>query len=337
VARAREQAELALRLAPDLPQAHVAMGLAHYRGRLDYPRALGEFAIALKGLPNDAGVWHLVAAVHRRMGDWDKSVAAFEKAVQLNPRDARVILQMGKTYGAARRYSDAVHAYDRALSLAPDLDDAAISRAWTYVAWHGQLDTLRVELSRLPQDAHLHDRAALLILERDSESLLRLVQSTRLNIFEEQAAFLPTALYAAWAHQLRGDPAAARAAFGAALVQLDSALVKLPGDERVHAARGLALAGLGRRDEALREARNVRQSLLYREDAFIGPDVAEDRARILAQSGDIDAALDEIERLLAAPSRLNVYTLRLDPRWDPIRDHPRFKALLAKYGSGAPR
>lgn len=71
--------------------------------------------------------------------------------------------------------------------------------------------------------------------------------------------------------------------------------------------------------------------MVYREDAFDGPTLAEDRARILAQAGAADAALDEIERLLAGPSRLSVHTLRLDPLWDPIRDHPRFQALLARY------
>ena len=103
----------------------------------------------------------------------------------------------------------------------------------------------------------------------------------------------------------------------------------------MHAARGLALAGMGRREEALREARRLQQSVVYREDAYDGSQVAEDRARILAEAGEADAALDEIERLLAGPSLLSVHTLRLDPLWDPIRDHPRFQALLAKYDTAS--
>ncbi len=149
-----------------------------------------------------------------------------------------------------------------------------------------------------------------------------------------QTFYLPSALYAAWAHELRSDQAAARAAFDSARVRLDLALSELPNDWRIHAAHGLALAGLGRRDGALREARWLQQSVVYRGDAFDGPTVTEDRALILAQAGDAEAALDEIERLLAGPAWLSVHALRLDPRWDPIRDHPRFKALLAKYRPG---
>jgi len=163
-----------------------------------------------------------------------------------------------------------------------------------------------------------------------------MLQIARVEVFEGQDFFLPSALYAGWAHQLRGDHAA-RAAFDSARARLDSALSELPDDWRVHAARGLALAGLGRRDEALREARWLRQSVVYREGYRNGAILAEDRARILAQAGDAEAALDEIERLLAGPSLLSVHTLRLDPRWDLIREHPRFKALLAKYGSGPAR
>ncbi|MDP2885502.1 MAG: protein kinase [Ignavibacteria bacterium] len=338
-ARQREEAEAALRLAPDLPQAHVAMGLAHYWGRRDYRRALDEFAIALRGLPNDAQLWFFIGAVHRRLGNWNEVASAFERATQLNPRDANLFYDLGgQTYQVMHRYAEAVRAYDRALSLAPDLHVAAIRRGEIYVLWQGQLDTLRTVLSRVPRDAELGtrgdvaaQRAALLLWERNTDGLLQMIQIARVDVFEGQDFFLPSPLYAAWAHQLRGDRPAARAAFNSARVLLDSVMKELPDDWRVHATRGLALAGLGRRDEALREARWLEQSVVYREDAYKGPSVAEDRARILAQVGEGNAALDEIERLLAGPSWLSAHKLRLDPLWDPIRDYPRFKALLTKY------
>ncbi len=226
----------------------------------------------------------------------------------------------------------------------PDLHVAAIRRGSTYLLWQGHLDSLRAVLGRTPSDAELGplgdvaaQRAALLLWERNPDGLLQMIRTEHVDVLEGQDFFLPSALYAAWAHQLRGDHEAARAAFESARARLDSVLVELPDDWRVHAARGLTLAGLGRRDEALGEARWLQQSVIYREDAYKGPSVAEDRARILAQAGDAEAALDEIERLLAGPSWLSVHTLRLDPRWDPIRQHPRFKALLAKYGSRQPR
>ena len=122
-------------------------------------------------------------------------------------------------------------------------------------------------------------------------------------------------------------------AFTGALVKLDDALRQLPDDWRVHVARGFALAGLGRRDHARHEADWLQTSEVYRADANQGPRLAGDRAQILAQAGAADEALDEIERLLSQPSWLSVHTLRLDPRWDPIRSHPRFQALLKKHGS----
>jgi TolB-like protein/Tfp pilus assembly protein PilF len=337
-ARQREEAEAALRLAPALPQAHVAMGLAHYWGRRDYRRALDEFAIALEGLPNDAQLWHLFGAVHRRLGNWNQVLAAFEKATQLDPRDANLFEDLGGyTYEPLHRYAEAVRALDHALSLAPDFHGAAVRKGWAYVGWQGQLDTLRAVLSRLSRDAApggRGTRAAQVQLpywERNADSVLQVLTTARVGVFEGQHFFLPSSLYAGWAHQLRGDGPAARAAFDSARLLLDSVMRELPDDWRVHAARGLALAGLGRRDQALREARWLQQSVIYREDALDGPELAEDRARILAQAGEAEAALDEIERLLAGPSWLSVHTLRLDPRWDPIRGHPRFRTLLARY------
>ena len=227
-----------------------------------------------------------------------------------------------------------------ALALAPDLYAAAIRRGRTFVQWQGRLDTLRAVLRGLPRDAELSgfgtttaQHLGLLHWERQADGILQVLATASDTVFEGQTFFIPLSLYAAWAHQLRGDLPAARAAFDAARTFVDSVLTALPNDWRVHAARGLALAGLGRRDAALQEAGWLERSVVYRGDALWGAPAAEDRARILAQAGEAEAALDEIERLLAGPSWLSVHTLRLDPLFDPIREHPRFKTLVARYGA----
>jgi TolB-like protein len=339
-ARQWEEAETALRLAPDLPQTHVAMGLAHYWGRRDYRRALDEFAIALKGLPNEGRLWQWIAAVHRRLGDWDEVLAAFEKGAQLDPRNADLFEDLGAgTYSALRRYAEAVRAEDRALSLAPDLYGAAIGKGWDYVLWQGQFDTLRAVLGRLPRQWDLGVSATrafqqlqFFLWERQPDSLLQILTLAHVQVFDGNGFFLPSALYAALAHQQRGDHPAARAAFDSALVLLDSVLRERPDAWPVHAAHGLALAGLDRRAEALREVEWLRQSEVYRKDAYIRQGLAQTCVEILARVGDADAALGEIQRLLAEPVGLSVQSLRLDPRWDPIRNDPRFQALLRQYG-----
>jgi len=336
-ARQREEAEAALRLAPSLPQAHLAMA-GVYRAQYDLQLELGELAIALKGLPADAELWSLAGAVHRRLGKWSEAIMEYQKAARLDPRNANLFYALGTSFTWTRRYAEAVRAYDRALSLAPDFHIAAVVRGWTYVHWEGQLDTLRLVLRRLPSDAPLasygtrgaHD-VQLLYWQRQPDSLLRVLLASRAEAFDGQPFFWPKSLYAAWAHRLRGDRLLARAAFDSALVLVDSVLKKLPDDWRVHAARGLVLAGLGRGDEARREARWLEQSVVYRADAFFGAVCAEARARVLAQVGDADAALDQIDRLLTKPAFFSIHSIQLDPLYDPIRDHPRFKALLAKY------
>jgi len=335
----RAEAMEALRLEPDLPRAHFAMGMSHYQGRREYQQALDEFQIAIEGLPNDAELWQLVGTVNRRLGNWDTVISAFEKAVQLDPRRADLYTILpARTYGFMRRYPEAVRAYDQALSLAPDLHVAAIERGRIYFRWQGQLDSLRAVLGRVPRDAEVGtlgsvaaQRAELLLWERNPEGLLQMLRTEPADVFDANWFFLPTALYVAWAQQLRGDDAAARAAFGQALARSDSALREDTDDWRAHVTHGMSLAALGRHDEALREARWLQASVVYQKDAFEGTALAEGRARILAQAGEVDAAIDELDRLLAKPSDVSMHALRLDPRWDSIREHPRFRALLSKY------
>jgi len=331
----RREAEEALRLQPDLPQAHVAVGWVHYVEG-DFQQALEEYEAALKGLPNDAEIIARIGYTHRRLGHWPEVFEAFQQAIQLSPRNATLFYDLGgHSFAANRRYAEAVSAYDMALSLAPDLYDAALRKGLIYVHWKGQLDTLQAVIRGLPADLHLPEvdlaRVDLALWERDSDSLLRLLESLPQAVFETQLVYLPKSLYAAWAEQLRGDLPAARLAFDSARLSLEPLATLRPRDERVLAALGYAHAGLGHQDEAARAAEALRGPDQSRTDALSGSQADRVAAEILAQASLPDAAVRHLERLLEGASPVSVHTLRLNPLLDPIRSHPAFRALLERY------
>jgi serine/threonine-protein kinase len=237
------------------------------------------------------------------------------------------------------RFADAIRWYDRAKSLLPPQDTIGftMAKSWTYVTWKGQLDSVRALLNSEPglalrRDRWLYQFFALRYFERQPDSALRVLNESPNRIFQGTLSFEPVSLLTAALHQIRGDSAAAHAAFDSALVTIDSAMMKWPQDWPIHKARGRALAGLGRRDEALAEIRAMRENFIYRKDAFLRPYIGIGMAQILADLGDADSAVDELERVMSQPRNgFTVHRLRLEPVWDRIRNHPRFQSLLAKY------
>jgi tetratricopeptide (TPR) repeat protein len=306
------------------------MGWAHYVAG-DYVRALEEYAIALEGLPNDAEIIARIGYTHRRLGNWAEVFVAFESATALSPRNANLAYDLGgHSFLANRRYADAVEAYERAETLAPDLYDAAIHRGHTYVHWQGQVDSLGAIVARLPEHLHLPEielaRVESALWSRDADAILEHLEEVSGDAIETQLVYYPKPLYAAWAHQLRGDQPAARLAFDSARVVLEHLIEEAPDDERLVNSLGYANAGLGRSQEA---ADGSVRSTLARQRA--GLEMSETPGRILAQANLPDLAIPHLEALLEADSPFSAQTLRLDPLLDPIRDHPEFKALVERH------
>jgi TolB-like protein/Flp pilus assembly protein TadD len=327
----------ALRFAPQLPQARLAAILEPFWNIHDYRATLNELGPLVRSAPNDGELWGTLAELYVGLGYWDSVDVAFERASRLDPRDANLLLERGDVLKCRRRYSDAIAAYRRALLLAPDYVNLRIQLAWTYYMWKGELDSVRAVLRGLPDGAPEGgdpgagaDLAFVLLFDRRPDSVLSLLRA-RPGILTDPATYVPRTLLAAWAHRMRGDTAAARAAFDSTMVLLDSVDRAEPHTWQVHAWRGHALAGLGRHEEALREARWLEQfeasSRVYNYCNY-APVV---RAEILVADGDTEVALSAIERLLVGPSGVTAPALRIDPRFDPIRSNPRFQALLVRY------
>src|SRR5262249_15823393 len=112
-------AKQALTLAPDLPEAHVAVGLFHYYGFREYEQALTEFQRALELRPNYSLALQFIAFVHRRQGKWDRTVEELKKSIVQDPGDAYVQGGLAETYIFLRMWKEAQDLAQHALTIDP--------------------------------------------------------------------------------------------------------------------------------------------------------------------------------------------------------------------------
>lgn len=336
--KARAAANEALRLEPDLPEAHLALGYLHYYIERDYERALAELALARKGLPNDAGVSRAMAAIQRRQGQWEKSIANFTKAVSLDPKDPVLVENLAMTYAAIRKYVPAMEYINRAVALAPDSFDVLGMRARFDFDMKGNTEPMKKLLAEFPPNLDPNGMVTLArynyaLYDRNFEEALRALQITPLPVVHgETSAPLPKSFLAGSAYWMMNDFPRSRAAYEAAREEAERSLREGASDPSRHALVALIYAGLGRKEEAMREAKAAVDLLPVSKDAFDGPIYLTAQARVHLMCGDTETALQLLEQSASIPCGVTIYELRLDPTWDPLRGDPRFHELMAKHG-----
>ena len=337
--KARTIANEALRLQPNLPEAHVALGYCYYYGDRDYERALAEFAFAQRGLPNDSEVYLAIGAIQRRQGKWQESTANFEKAAALNPSDATVLQNLATNYGALKKYEAADKIYDRGIAAAPQSFLLRGMKAKLAIDWKGDVSYAQKALETVPAGVDpggiiTFGRANVLILQRRFQEALQVLQQWPGEIIHGASASpVPKGLTEGMIYRFLGDSAKASEAFGRALVIAEKSVRDRPEDASCHALLGGVLAGLGRKEDAIREGKRAVELLPESKDALDGPEMTITLAQIYTSVGEKDLALQLLEHSLKTPHGITVPALKIDPAWDPLREDPRFKQLIAKENS----
>ncbi len=327
--------QTALRLRPDSGEAHLALAEHLYRGYRDHEHALAELTLARRALPNDPLVFELTGFITRRQGRWEESTTDLKRALELDPRNLFFLQQLSFTYELQRRYRDLAAVLDRALKLVPSDPDTRVVRALIDLAERADPRpahaTIEAVVAEDPAAARTIAERWLYIAmcERDNFGVSRALALVPPEGTSVGNIWLPRAYFEAVAARARGDATAARAAFTTARAEVERTTREQPDYAQGLTVLGLIDAGLGRKDDAIREGRRAVELVPVSKDAIDGTDFILNLAVIYAWTGEKDLALKQLAEAAQLPGSLNYGWLRLHPDWDPLRGDPRFEKIVA--------
>ncbi len=335
---AKEALENAQRLQPNTPETLLFTGYYQYWVLHDYGLAKATFGRVSKMLPGNSEVLYALAAIARSEGNWDESVAYWERGLALNPRNTALLTEVAFTYAALRQFSKAQKLYDRALDILPNELSLMALKASIYQA-EGNLQEAAKSLvqvnAQTNSDVAVRIKLTQLRFERNPEAM-RWVQTrqTRLPLtsgIEKGSKQVGIAL----AQHVAGDIAHAKADAEQARKTLESLKKDQPDNAFVAAALAVAYAILDEKDSALNEAQRAITLLPSNKDRLSGPAFEENLALVEMIIGENSRAIATLTRLLQTPYGGWLYSptpitpalLRLDPLWDPLRADPAFQKL----------
>jgi TolB-like protein/Flp pilus assembly protein TadD len=333
--RATQAVEAALRLGPDRGESHLAAGSLYYYCYRDYDRARSELAIARRLLPNEPLVFSILGWIDRRQGRWQEHLQNVNRALELDPRNVFILHQVAGSYQVLRRYNDLMATFDRALAVTPNDSVARVARGLAELdskatVQPAQMAVQQVLAKNSGDGAKIVDRwfnIALCARDRD-DAKRALASMLQEGITWGANVLTPRSFCEGLADRVFGENEAAKNAFATAREEMETVLKKQPDYPEALSALGMIDAGLGRKEDAIREGRRAVELLPVTKDVMTGSELLRNLALIYAWTGEKELALNQIAAALQGPGHITYGQLRLHPWWDAIRDDPRFEQLV---------
>ena len=341
--KAHQEAETALRLQPDLAEAHFALGECIYWMDQDYERALEQFDIASRLSPSNGDIGRLIAAIKRRQGKWQEALEAYERVAKIDPQNPNTVRELIFINTAMRRWPEAAGWAKKMRAMAPASLVAKVQSGYVDFWWKGDTRLLKSLLSEVPADvdpdgAVTSCRWDVAMLDRDYATAGRVLEISSLNeVSYTNAGSTPKTFLQGCVYLAQGDNKNAQKAFETARPSFEASVEEAPLSADRHANLGWLYAFMGRKNEAIREGRRAVDLKPESKDAVDGAIMNCYLALIYARVGEKDLAFPLIQRLLKTPGAVDsvdysitVNDLKYRWEWDPLRDDPRFKQLIAE-------
>jgi TolB-like protein/class 3 adenylate cyclase/Tfp pilus assembly protein PilF len=322
------------RLRPDSGEAHLALANHLYLGYLDYDQAREELKLAQQSLPNDPLVFETLGYIDRRQGRWAESTKNLERAIQLDPQNRGFLKQLADSYVCLRQYADAERVLDRVITLAPKDSSMRAYLASIELEWHADPHPLSSTIRAIiAEDSREAQNIAELWLkvslcERDFDGARRALAALPIAGCYYDTIPFPRSWCEGVAARMRGDTAAAQAAFTKARAETARSIADQPDYAEALCVLGMADAALGNKEDAIREGRRAVELMPVSKNAITGPSLIECLALIDAWTGEKDLALHQLAIAASTPGFLSYGELKLHPYWDALRGDPRFDKIV---------
>ncbi|MFL6504735.1 MAG: protein kinase domain-containing protein [Candidatus Udaeobacter sp.] len=321
---------------PESGETHLTLANHLYWAYRDYDQAKAELAIASRSLPNESRIPLLTGYIDRRQGHWEESLKEMKQALQLDPHNFSILQQISLTYQALHRYEEALSTLDSVLAIAPKDAASRVRRAWVAAEWRADLKPLHATIETVLADDPsappliVYRWLDLALRERDPAAADRaLAAMLSGGCYDENIPF-PTSWCQGLVERMRGDEPAAHNAFIRARNELEQTLRNQSGYAQALCALGVVDAALGNKEEAIREGEMAVKLMPPSKSAIEGSVLTQYLAIIYAWTGDKDHAIQRLAEAAKLPgSHVTYGYLLLHPLWDPLREDPRFKQIVA--------
>lgn len=334
---AREAYEKARAMDPRHPEVKLALGVYYYV-TYDYDKALEQYEMIGGEVVDEFELQVCLGSLYRRMRTFDKSIEHWRKAAETDPQSRIPRLNLGETSLLLRDYEMAEKYFNQYILMGGSLDDGLVTKTTLYLLWEEGTASARRALQEASSSVaegfspHLtHFGFQMDLIDTLYDDALNRLEREGFEKLDDQMIYRPKSLYLAILYGLQDDMDRARLYYDSARIHLETKIIEIPDDSRYHSSLGLAYAGLGMKQEAIREGELALSIMPLEKDYYRGIFILEDMARILTMVGEFDQALQVLRQLLSIPSAISVNLLKKDPAWKPLWELPAFQQLMENY------